>query len=68
MALSDLPWRQGAGAAFWGTAPDPHLDEPQELIPVIVTLRATKVGIQCLADWIPTFVARSVTAIAGLNS
>ena len=27
----------------------------------------TKVGIQRLADWIPTFVARSVT-ITGINS
>jgi hypothetical protein len=35
-------------------------------MPVIVTLRATMVGIQRLADWIPTFV--EMTAIAGLNS
>jgi hypothetical protein len=37
-------------------------------MPVIVTLCATKVGIQRLADWIPTFVAQSVTAIAGFIS
>jgi hypothetical protein len=40
--------------------------EPYEFIPV--TVIPTKVGIQRLADWIPTFVARSMTAIAGLMS